>query len=474
MCFMFGSNMTGGEAISALDAGLRVYEQASSGDIVRSESAIFEDAWSVVKHWEPQKPGAPLASVMGVKNFRLPNKPYRRLMTEALTPLFEDDYTMVDAFMGAGGFLHGMKPPNYIGNELQHGTYKLHEAALKRPELFDPEAVKNLAFTREGEIPHIQGFNPKSGLTQRHEIGGPVTEDEIEQYGMPEHEGVYYGVNFFPVRAQYNRLMDKEKKVGLTDDEYVDMIQAAWFLTKNAQNQSFRYSKDMSRMNMPGPRPRASKKEGFRQTTRDIWDAGQVNEERFGIDTKFALDHPDYKNMILPYHDVGAKGHGVVPEWVKEFGFSQPAYYAAGHKPHAIDMDMMEQHETMKNANAQLHNLDWKDFMRIPKPDKSVTVLDPPYRQNTGQHHWNEGESDRVGQTFYSLGKAGKPVIWYDDYVPENLHWVEKAGGSATIISRREHNMKSKLKTAPEMFAWVNMPHLDPEEVASWTDSKGM
>ena len=109
-----------------------------------------------------------------------------------------------------------------------------------------------MVLTRVGETPQFASF--KGGKEQPlTPVGGPVTQEEIDQFGMPDLDGVYYGIEYYKNQARFNQLKDKRDSVGLNDQEEVEMLRLTWFLAKNAYSQSFRYNQE-GYMNMLGPR----------------------------------------------------------------------------------------------------------------------------------------------------------------------------------------------------------------------------
>ena len=117
-----------------------------------------------------------------------------------------------------------------------------------------------------------------------------------------------------------------------------------------------------------------------------------------------------------------------------------------------------------------------QDLIRQKKvPQDSGYYFDPPYRGETGQHsRWRPEDSDQIGRIFQWAAKQGKPVAWHDSAHPANLKFVEESeGGHHSLAQRLDQAQKTKDKANQEMFAFANMPWLDPEEVATWTDSTG-
>ncbi len=410
-----------------------------------SHSVAFSKAFSLLKEWQRQKPLAPLASVMGVKNLTKPSKPYARQMFEAFGPLFEEneDMTLIESNLGGGGVKYGLRPERHIGVDINPALTGLHTAIRDAPQIFNPEAMQDLTLTREGEIPIYS--NTKTPPTP---VGGPVTSQEIEQFGMPDLGGVYYGINYYNLRRQFNELQMKKDMGTITPAENVKFLQLAYYLSKNAFGQSMRYNRK-GEMTQGGPRPRGRR--GFKTKLGDIAGAGQVNLTRFG----------------------GSKSN-----WMSKNKLNTPEYYAAGHLPYGVlpeDTEFKEYNEAAQNS--KIYRMPMQEmFQRLKMPDNAAFLLDPPYRGQEGLYFdWKNKDSDYVGQVFRMLANRGTPVAWYDSAMDENtrmLEGLENAGYAVT--GRAEGNQKAKKKTVPEMFAFANMPHLDPDDVASWSDSRGL
>ena len=438
--------------------GQRVYDKALSGDIIRADeaSAIFEDAWSVIKYDRPE-PLKPLASIMGVKNLTDLSKPYKRQYQTAYTPLLEEGHTLVEPFMGGGGITYGLQPESHVGSDISREMTGLHNAVKFRPEIFSPQSLQDMVLTRVGETPQFASF--KGGKEQPlTPVGGPVSQEEIDQFGMPDLDGVYYGIEYYKNQARFNQLKDKRDSVGLNDQEEVEMLRLTWFLAKNAYSQSFRYNQE-GYMNMPGPRPKASAKRGYAATIPKIIASGKINRERFGLD-----------------EDLKPIG-GAKPDWMGSATLRQPAYYAGATMPYGItpdESDFKDYQNALRGSN--ILNMGVKDLISQKRmPPKFALAMDPPYRGQEGQHlGWTSADSDMIGQVFQAMAKRGIPVTWHDSAHPENLRFVEESeGGQFGIAGRREGNLKAKTKNVPEMFAFANIDSLDPDEVSSWANSRG-
>ena len=457
--------------------GQRVYDKALSGDIIRADeaSAIFEDAWSVIKYDRPD-PLKPLASIMGVKNLTDLAKPYKRQYQTAYTPLLEEGYTLAEPFMGGGGITYGLQPESHIGSDISREMTGLHNAVKFRPEIFSPQALQDMVLTRVGETPTYSAY--KGGKeTPVTPVGGPVTQEEIEQYGLPDLDGVYYGINYYRQQDRFNRLKDKRDTVGLTDEEEVELLRITWFLAKNAYSQSFRYNK-AGYMNMPGPRPKSNKPRGFAATIEDIINSGKVNRERFGL-SENDLDIWDYnaQGKLGTVRPDWAKSPQGKPDWMGANTLKQPAYYASGSFPYGItpeESDFSQYQQALRGSN--ILNMGVRDLISQKRmPPKFALAMDPPYRGQEGQHlGWTSDDSDMIGRVFQTMAKRGIPVTWHDSAHPENLRFVEDSeGGQFGIAGRREGNLKAKTKNVPEMFAFANIDSLDPDEVSSWANSRG-
>ncbi len=460
--------------------GQKVYEQALSGDIIRSDeaSAIFEDAWSVVK-WDRPAPLKPLASIMGVKNMTDLKKPYMRQYQTAFAPLMEEGTTLVEPFMGGGGITYGLQPPSHIGSDLSREMASLHNAVKYRPEIFDAKALQDMVLTRVGETPTFSSYKGKDGSPEM-PVGGPVTQDEIDQFGMPDLEGVFYGINYYKQQDRFNRLTDKRKVAGLTPDEEIELLRLTWFLSKNAYSQSFRYNKG-GHMNMPGPRPRASAGRGFGSSVESIINSGKINRDRFGLsEDDEDIWTTDAKGNFGKVRPEWAKSDEAKPEWMGKGGLRQPAYYAGGTMPYGItedETDFGDYHRTLRNSN--ILNMGVKDLIDQKRmPENFAVALDPPYRGQEGQHTgWRSEDSDTIGRLFQTLSKRGIPVTWHDTPHPENTKFVDESeGGEFATADRWEGNVKADSKKVPEMFAYANMPWLSDmgaDEIASWKNSRG-
>ena len=463
--------------------GMKVYERALSGDIIRSEeaAAIFEDAWSIVKYDRPE-PLAPLASIMGVKNMESKSKPYRRQLQSAFIPLLEEGRTLVEPFMGGGGITYGLQPESHIGSDIDPSMVSLHRAIQARPEIFDSKALQDMILSRVGDTPEYAKYTGPGGKIENRPVGGPITQEEMDQFGMEDLGGIYYGIEYFKQQAKFNHYKDKMDSVGLTPEEEIDYLRTTWFLAQNAYSRSFRYG-DGGYMNMPGPNPKAAKRYGYKSNVPDIYASGKVNRERFGLDEDFMFPfiegRKDVGRGTKGPHGPRKEGHGSVPDWMHGANpLKQPAYFAAATMPRGVtekDTQLGDYHRALRGSN--ILNLGVEDLIRNKKiPDNAVFALDPPYRGQEGQHqHWKGHHSDLIGRVFQALARQGRPVTWHDSAHPANLAFVDDSVGDYAIAMRHEMNRKAAedKKKQPEMFAFANMPWLDPEEVSTWTDSKG-
>ena len=474
--------------------GMKVYDRALSGDIMRSEeaAAIFEDAWSIVKWEPPGKLGStqgwlkPLAPIMGSKSLKDPNKPYQRQIMSALGPLLEEGHMLVEPFMGGGGVTYGVNPDRHIGSDIDRNMIALHQAIQHRPEIFTPQSIQDLALYREGDIPAYERYIGGEQLGPN-PIGGPVTREEIDKHGIPSMDGIFYGMRYYQLQARFNQLNDKRDAVGLTPEEEAELVKITWFLTKNSNQSSFRYNRT-GHMQQPGPKPRSKVVDADVRFEGNVGPIAaserQMNFDRFGSVDELWPNPRTSQGKDFDINLFRSKKNPDFPEppeWMgTDKGFDplvQPTYWAASHMPHGImqnELSHLAQHQkALRGSN--ILDLPFSDFIRQKKiPDKDVMYyFDPPYRHQKGQHRWTPEMSDMVGRAFRALARKGKPVAWHDSAGPENRRYVEEGGGHYTENIRLDQNRKARTGEVPEMYGFANMPWLDPEEVQSWRDSKG-
>ena len=111
--------------------------------------------------------------------------------------------------MGGGGITYGLQPESHVGSDISREMTGLHNAVKFRPEIFSPQSLQDMVLTRVGETPQFASF--KGGKEQPlTPVGGPVSQEEIDQFGMPDLDGVYYGIEYYKKSSEIQSVERQE------------------------------------------------------------------------------------------------------------------------------------------------------------------------------------------------------------------------------------------------------------------------